>query len=60
MGEGQHGASCLFPRWSARVEGDRSSGLGVWGLCLRDRRAQDWLRAGAGIRREGGRRAGLE
>lgn len=60
VGEGRHGASCEAARWSTRVEGDRGPGLGVWGLCLRVRRVQDWLRAGAGIRREGGRQDGLE
>ena len=48
------------PRGGSRVEGDLGPGLGVWELCLRDRRALGRLRAGARIRREGGRRAGLE
>lgn len=45
---------------AARMEGVQGSGLGLWELCFRDRRARSRLRAGVGIRREGGRRAGLE
>ena len=45
---------------ATRMEAVRGPGLGWWELCFRDWRAQDRLQAGVGIRRDGGRRAGLE